>query len=253
MAEAEKQENEEVKAEAAAEAEAPATAETEAEAQMEAAPVEAAAATEEAQAEEAPATATEDAAIAATAAVAASASKGSGRGRWYIVHAYSGFEHKIKQQIMEKAAQNGISDQIEDIVVPTENVMEVRRGKKVEAEKKFFPGYLLIKMQLTDEAWHMVKNTDKVTGFLGAGGKPQRVPQSEVDAIFQQMEEGVTAGTRGIIYEIGEQVKVTDGPFDSFTGTVEEVDEEREKIKVSVSIFGRSTPVELDYTQVQKT
>lgn len=179
--------------------------------------------------------------------------KGSGRGRWYIVHAYSGFEHKIKQQIEEKAIQNGIADQIEEIVVPTENVMEVRRGKKVEAEKKFFPGYLLIKMQLTDAAWHMVKNTDKVTGFLGADGKPQRVPQAEVDEIFKQMEEGVTAGTRGIIYEIGEQVKVTDGPFDSFTGTVEEVDEEREKVKVSVSIFGRSTPVELDYTQVQKT
>lgn len=179
--------------------------------------------------------------------------KGSGRGRWYIVHAYSGFEHKIKVQIEEKAIQNGIADQIEEIVVPTENVMEVRRGKKVEAEKKFFPGYLLIKMQLTDAAWHMVKNTDKVTGFLGADGKPQRVPQAEVDEIFKQMEEGVTAGTRGIIFEIGEQVKVTDGPFDSFTGTVEDVDEDREKVKVSVSIFGRATPVELDYTQVQKT
>ncbi len=179
--------------------------------------------------------------------------KGSGRGRWYIVHAYSGFEHKIKQQIEEKAIQIGVVDQIEEIVVPTENVMEVRRGKKVEAEKKFFPGYLLIKMQLTDAAWHMVKNTDKVTGFLGADGKPQRVPQAEVDEIFKQMEEGVTAGTRGIIFEIGEQVKVTDGPFDSFTGTVEDVDEDREKVKVSVSIFGRATPVELDYTQVQKT
>ncbi len=175
-----------------------------------------------------------------------------GRARWYIVHAYSGFEHKIKQQIEEKAIQNNIANQIEEIVVPTENVMEVRRGKKVEAEKKFFPGYLLIKMQLTDAAWHMVKNTDKVTGFLGAGGKPQRVPQSEVDAIFKQMEEGVTTGVRGITFEIGEQVKINDGPFDSFTGTVEDIDDEREKVKVSVSIFGRATPVELDYTQVQK-
>ncbi len=177
---------------------------------------------------------------------------GSGRGRWYIVHAYSGFEQKIKQQIEEKAIQIGVADQIEEIVVPTEHVMEVRRGKKVEAEKKFFPGYLLIKMQLTDAAWHMVKNTDKVTGFLGADGKPQRVPQAEVDAIFKQMEEGVSGSSSGIIYEIGEQVKVTDGPFDSFTGTVEDVDHEREKVKVSVSIFGRATPVELDYTQVQK-
>lgn len=180
------------------------------------------------------------------------AEKKGSRARWYIVHAYSGFEQKIKQQIEEKAIQNGIADQIEEIVIPTENVLEVRRGKKVEAEKKFFPGYMLVKMQLTDEAWHLVKNTDKVTGFLGAGGKPQRIPQSEVDAIFKQMEEGVSGSASGIIYEIGETVKVTDGPFDSFTGIVEEVDEEKEKVKVSVSIFGRATPVELDYTQVKK-
>lgn len=174
------------------------------------------------------------------------------RSRWYIAHAYSGFEHKIKQQILEKAIQNGISDQIEEIVVPSENVVEMRRGKKVDAEKKFFPGYILIKMQLTDAAWHLVKNVDKVTGFLGADGKPQRVPQSEVDAIFKQMEDGVSAGTRGIFFEIGENIKITDGPFESFTGVVEDVDEDREKVKVSVSIFGRATPVELDYTQVQK-
>lgn len=179
------------------------------------------------------------------------AKKGS-RSRWYIVHAYSGFEQKIKQQIEEKAIQNGIADHIEEIVIPTENVVEVRRGKKVDAEKKFFPGYILVKMQLTDEAWHLIKNTDKVTGFLGAGGKPQRIPQSEVDAIFKQMEEGVSGSSSGIFYEVGETVKVTDGPFDSFTGTIEEVDEEREKVKVSVSIFGRSTPVELDYMQVKK-
>ena len=185
-------------------------------------------------------------------AAAPAAAKG-GRARWYIVHAYSGFEQKIKQYIEEKSIQNGIADQIEEIVIPTENVVEVRRGKKVEAEKKFFPGYLLVKMQLTDAAWHLVKNTDKVTGFLGAGGKPQRVPQSEVDAIFKQMEEGVSAASHGIFFEIGENVKVTDGPFDSFTGVIEDVDTEREKVKVSVSIFGRATPVELDYTQVQKT
>jgi transcriptional antiterminator NusG len=183
----------------------------------------------------------------------AEAPKKGGRARWYIVHAYSGFEQKIKQRIEEQAIQNGIADQIEEIVIPTENVLEVRRGKKVEAEKKFFPGYMLVKMQLTDEAWHLVKTTDKVTGFLGAGGKPQRIPQSEVDAIFKQMEEGVSGSASGIIYEIGETVKVTDGPFDSFTGIVEDVDEDKEKVKVSVSIFGRATPVELDYTQVQKT
>lgn len=176
----------------------------------------------------------------------------SGRSRWYIVHAYSGFEQKIVNQIREKAIQIGVSDDIEEIIIPTENVIEVRRGKKVEAEKKFFPGYLLIKMKLTDAAWHLVKNVDKVTGFLGADGKPQRVPQKEVDAILKQMEEGVTATKMGVTYEIGETIKVTDGPFDSFTGVVEDIDEEREKVKVSVSIFGRATPVELDYTQVQK-
>lgn len=177
---------------------------------------------------------------------------GSGRSRWYILHAYSGFEQKISQQIREKAIQIGVSDDIEEIIVPTENVIEVRRGKKVEAEKKFFPGYLLIKMQLTDAAWHLVKNIDKVTGFLGADGKPQRIPQREVDSILSQMEEGVTATKLSVTYEIGETVKVIDGPFDSFSGVVEDIDEEREKVKVSVSIFGRATPVELDYTQVQK-
>lgn len=178
--------------------------------------------------------------------------EGNKRARWYILHAYSGFEKKIATQIREKAIQNGISDQIEDVIVPSENVIEVRRGKKVDAEKKFFPGYLLVKMQLTDEAWHMVKNIDKVTGFLGSDGKPQRVPQKEVDAIFKQIEEGVSAASHGVVFEIGDTVKVTDGPFESFTGTIEDVDEEREKVKVSVSIFGRATPVELDYTQVQK-
>ena len=174
------------------------------------------------------------------------------RMRWYIVHVYSGFEKKIALAIKEKAIQNGIGDQIGDVVIPTQDVLEVRRGKKVSTEKKFFPGYMLVQMVLTDESWHMVKNIDKVTGFLGQNGKPQRVPQREVDEIFKQIEEGVSAAASGVYYEIGDNVKITDGPFESFTGTVEEVDEGREKVKVSVSIFGRATPVELDYTQVQK-
>lgn len=181
------------------------------------------------------------------------AKSGNGkRMRWYIVHAYSGFEKKIALQIKEKAVQNGIADQIGEVIVPTQDVLEVRRGKKVSSERKFFPGYVLVKMQLTDASWHMVKNIEKVTGFLGQGGRPQPIPQSEVDAIFQQIEEGATAATSGVIFVLGENVKVTDGPFESFTGVIEEVDEDREKVKVSVSIFGRATPVELDYTQVEK-
>ncbi len=172
--------------------------------------------------------------------------------RWYIVHAYSGFEKKIALAIREKAIQQNISDKIGEVVVPSEDVIEVRRGKKVNAERKFFPGYVLVQMELTDETWHMVKNIDKVTGFLGGGGRPQPVPQSEVDAIFKHMQEGGGAPKNAVVYDVGETVKITDGPFDSFTGTIEEVDEEREKVKVSVSIFGRATPVELDFTQVQK-
>lgn len=172
--------------------------------------------------------------------------------RWYIVHAYSGFEKKIALAIREKAIQQNIADQIGEIVVPSEDVIEVRRGKKVNAERKFFPGYVLVQMTLTDETWHMVKNIDKVTGFLGGSGRPQPVPQKEVEAIFQRMKEGGDTPKNAVIYETGETVKITDGPFDSFTGTIEEVDDEREKVKVSVSIFGRATPVELDFTQIQK-
>jgi transcriptional antiterminator NusG len=186
------------------------------------------------------------------AAKPAAKKPGGKRARWYIVHAYSGFEKKIEQAIHERAVQNDIADHFEEVVVPTQDVLEVRRGKKVTTEKKFFPGYLLVKMVLTDESWHMVKSIDKVTGFLGQGGKPQSVPQREVDAIFQQIEEGVSAAQSGVIFEVGENVKITDGPFESFTGMVEEVDEEREKVKVSVAIFGRTTPVELGYTQVEK-
>ncbi len=174
--------------------------------------------------------------------------------RWYIVHAYSGFEKKVAQSIREQAAQKGISHLIEEVVVPVEEVTEVRRGKKVQAERKFFPGYVMVKMELTDETWHMIKNTQKVTGFLGHGGKGKPVPitEKEADAIFAQVREGIEHPKSQISFEIGENVKIIDGPFDTFTGMIESVDEEKERVKVSVSIFGRPTPVDLEYGQVEK-
>lgn len=177
----------------------------------------------------------------------------NGKARWYIIHAYSGFEKKVAQAILEAAAQQGISNRFEEVTVPTEEVVEVRKGKKVQAERKFFPGYVLAKMEMTDATWQLVKNTDKVTGFLGGGGiKPQPITEAEANAIFQQVQEGIEAPKRAVNYEIGEQVKVIDGPFDSFIGVVEDIDEEKEKLKVSVSIFGRPTPVELEFGQVDK-
>lgn len=172
--------------------------------------------------------------------------------RWYIIHTHSGFEKKVKQSILEQFAQHGLTDKLEEVVVPTEEVTEVRRGKKVAAERKFFPGYVLIKMELTDATWHLVKNTQKVTGFLGGGGKPSPIPQSQVDRIFSQIQEGIEKPRSTVVYEIGESVKVIDGPFDSFVGVVEDVEEDKARIKVSVSIFGRSTPVELEFSQVEK-
>lgn len=174
--------------------------------------------------------------------------------RWYIVHAYSGFEKKVAQSIKEQAVQKGIAHLIEDVVVPVEEVTEVRRGKKVAAERKFFPGYVLVKMELTDATWHMVKNTAKVTGFLGGGGKGRPVPitEKEADAIFAQVREGIEHPKSQISFETGENVKIIDGPFESFVGIVEAVDDEKSRVKVSVSIFGRATPVDLEYSQVEK-
>ena len=172
--------------------------------------------------------------------------------RWYVIHVYSGFEKKVAESIRESAVKKNIADFFSEILVPTEEVVEVRRGAKVNAERKFFPGYVLIKMELTDESWHMVKNTPKVTGFLGGSGKPVPITEGEAQRILNQVIEGVEHPKHTIMFEVGEQVRVADGPFASFTGTVEDVDEAKSRLKVSVSIFGRATPVELEFSQVEK-
>ncbi|MGP9822561.1 transcription termination/antitermination protein NusG [Salinarimonas sp. NSM] len=173
--------------------------------------------------------------------------------RWYIVHAYSNFENKVAQSLKDQAEQRGLEELFDEVLVPTEKVVEVRRGRKVDAERKFFPGYVLVKCEMTDEVYHLIKNTPKVTGFLGADkAKPMPIPDHEAERIKGQVAEGVERPKPTVTFEVGETVRVADGPFASFNGTVEEVDEGRSRVKVAVSIFGRATPVELEYAQVEK-
>ena len=172
--------------------------------------------------------------------------------RWYIVHAYSNFEKKVAESIKEGAAQRSLTAKFEEILVPTEQVVEIRKGRKVNTERKFFPGYVLVKCDLSDDVFHLIKNTPKVTGFLGADNKPQPITEAEAMRIKGQVAEGVEKPKSAIIFEIGEQVRVADGPFASFNGVVEEVDRDRSRLKVAVSIFGRATPVDLEFGQVEK-
>ena len=173
--------------------------------------------------------------------------------KWYIVQAHSNFEKRVKESLEREAKEKNLEHLFEEILVPTEQVVEIRKGRKVESERKFFPGYVLVKMRLTDEAYHLVKNTPKVSGFLGSASKPMPVSESEVARIVGQIREGAEKPRPQITFEIGEMVKVIDGSFQSFNGTVESVDDENARLKVLINIFGRGTPVELDYTQVEKT
>lgn len=173
--------------------------------------------------------------------------------KWYIVQAYSNFEKRVKETLERDAAEKGLDHLFEEILVPTETVVEVRKGRKMESERKFFPGYVLVKVDLTDEAYHLVKSTPKVTGFLGSATKPMPVSEKEVARIVGQIQEGVDSPRPMISFDIGETIKVVDGPFQSFNGTVESVDEENARLKVLINIFGQGTPVELNYTQVEKS
>ena len=173
---------------------------------------------------------------------------------WYIVQTFSGFEHKVAETLKDtiRIKEKLLKDQIEDVLVPTHEVTEVKRGKRVQRKKKYFPSYVLVKMEMNKEIYHIIKNINKVTGFLGTTGIPAPVPEKEINKIMGRIKEGTLAPKTQITFDIGEQVKVCDGPFASFSGLVEEVDEEKSRLKVSVSIFGRPTPIDLEYNQVEK-
>jgi transcription termination/antitermination protein NusG len=172
--------------------------------------------------------------------------------RWYVVHVFSGSEKRVCQAIEEQVQSKNMQDLIEEVLMPTEEVVEIRRGAKVQSEKKFFPGYILIKMEMTDSSWHLIQAQPKVTGFLGGKGKPIAISEGEAKRLIDQISEGIERPRSSIIYEIGEEVRVSEGPFQSFNGLVEEIDEDKSRLKVAVSIFGRSTPVDLEYSQVEK-
>jgi transcriptional antiterminator NusG len=172
--------------------------------------------------------------------------------RWYVVHAYSGSEKTVADEIRKKAEKQNLVDQFQEIMVPVEEVIELKRGQKTQVERKVFPGYILVRMEMNDTTWHLVKDIPRVTGFLGAKGKPAAISNNEAERLMKQLQEGVERPRTSITYDVGEVVKVVDGPFNSFTGTVENVDADKTRLTVSVSIFGRATPVELDFTQVEK-
>ena len=171
---------------------------------------------------------------------------------WYVVQVYSTFEDRVVEQLKERIERSGAADGFGEIMVPREEVIELKKGQKISSQRKFFPGYILVEMEMNDDTWHVVKDTPKVSGFLGSGGKPRPMPKSEIDGLHKQIEEGVERPRQKVMFDIGEAIRVTDGPFASFNGVVEEVMEDKAKLKVSVSIFGRPTPVELDYSQVEK-
>jgi transcription termination/antitermination protein NusG len=173
--------------------------------------------------------------------------------RWYVLHVYSGFENRVKETILEQAKKKKLENRITEVMVPSEEVVELRRGVKVQTEKRFFPGYILVRMDMDDETWHFVRDIPKVSGFLGGKGKALPISDKEAELIVKQEQEGAEKARAKIIFEIGEEVRVSDGPFATFNGVVEDVDLDRERLKVSVSIFGRSTPVELEFSQVEKT
>jgi len=171
---------------------------------------------------------------------------------WYVVQAYSSFEDKVVERLKERIERSDLAEQFGEIIVPREEVVELKKGQKVNSQRKFFPGYILVEMEMNDETWHIVKDTPQVSGFLGSGGKPRPMPAKEVEALKQQIEEGVERPRPKVMFDVGDAVRVMDGPFASFNGVVEDVMEDKAKLKVSVSIFGRPTPVELDFVQVEK-